>query len=696
MTSHELEVLRRIEEEMTRDPVTGTLTLRYPWKEEKVARMSDNKWQAVKVQSQIEKRLVKTGRLAQFNQEMEKAIGAGAVRELSSEEMGKYQGPIHYISVFAVFKPGSVSTPLRIVSNSAMKSATSGLSLNDCIEEGPNILADLLEVLIHWRTVQTALHVDIRKAYQALHTTEKELHLRRFVWRRSPNDQWTTWAYDRVTFGDNISGVLLEVAKKTAARLGTHIDPDAAKQLIDNTYVDDAILGGSPELVRKMETAVPIILKQCGLEAKYVVASDRYTPENEESLGGKILGLDYSLKHDEISCQMKAEVLEGKRCRGLRKTVILTMHDVMNIRKGTRKFTRREALSLVMGFFDPLGLMSPVSIKGKLLLQRLHMEDKLPGWDQDMDPRFKDKWASLIEEIINAPEVIFHRSTRPQGAVGSPSLVGFGDGSMAAFCATLYIRWNVEGQVGAISRLLMAKARVSPARGTTVPRAEIQGLVVTTRMAAHACKAAASPFERVIIATDSGCSVAASQRAGGLMNIYFANRVGEIHERRREMAAESVTVEDISWVPGLENPADLGTRGKAKAEDLGPGSRWQHGPHFLSLPRERWPLTTEVTETIPAGEMRRSAQIHVTRGHCTACATEYKGTPRGQGGESGPPHGSTASVSQGPILEKVAQGPRRWEKTWRKKHLMAGWMSKTIQAINLSVNSWDGTQARLA
>ena len=27
---------------------------------------------------------------------------------------------------------------------------------------------------------------------------------------------------------------------------------------------------------------------------------------------------------------------------------------------------------------------------------------------------------------------------------------------------------------------------------------------------------------------------------------------------------------------------------------------------------------------------------------------------------------------------------------------MAGWMSKTIQAINLSVNSWDGTQARLA
>ena len=90
--------------------------------------------------------------------------------------------------MFPVFKASLVSTNLRIVSNSALVNARSGLSLNNCMWAGPMALAELLAVLIHWRTVQVALMVDIVKAYHVIKTRVHELHLRRFLHRSSPRE----------------------------------------------------------------------------------------------------------------------------------------------------------------------------------------------------------------------------------------------------------------------------------------------------------------------------------------------------------------------------------------------------------------------------------------------------------------------------------------------------------------------------
>ena len=149
---------------------------------------------------------------------MQKAIQEEKVRQISGEEMARWHGPVHYVTVFGVLKPGSISTKTRIVSNSALRNPHSRLSLNECMYPGPNALADLLDCLIFWRSVAVALMLDLQKAYQAVHTSDMELHLRRFVFRTSPSEPWTTYCYTRANFGDVAAGLILEVAKRRVRR----------------------------------------------------------------------------------------------------------------------------------------------------------------------------------------------------------------------------------------------------------------------------------------------------------------------------------------------------------------------------------------------------------------------------------------------------------------------------------------------
>ena len=87
------------------------------------------------------------------------------------------------------------------------------------------MLALLEDVLLHFRTLQVAIILDLTQAYQGIHTSEKEKHLRRILWRRSPEEEWKGFAFTRAMFGDVAAVLLQEVAKQRAAAEGEHIDP---------------------------------------------------------------------------------------------------------------------------------------------------------------------------------------------------------------------------------------------------------------------------------------------------------------------------------------------------------------------------------------------------------------------------------------------------------------------------------------
>ena len=64
--------------------------------------------------------------------------------------------------------------------------------------------------------------------------------------------KWTTYSWMVVTFGDRPASCILEICKDIAADAGQDIDPEAARVIQEDTYVDNGATRGSEETIRRM------------------------------------------------------------------------------------------------------------------------------------------------------------------------------------------------------------------------------------------------------------------------------------------------------------------------------------------------------------------------------------------------------------------------------------------------------------
>jgi hypothetical protein len=102
-------------------------------------------------------------------------VDRGVFRALSQEEVGKYKGPVNYISMVEAFKTGPhATTPLRICMKSSMKQPKpSRVSLSDCLLKGPLALADLNTVTLGIREHKIAFTKDISSSTSVLRLTSR-------------------------------------------------------------------------------------------------------------------------------------------------------------------------------------------------------------------------------------------------------------------------------------------------------------------------------------------------------------------------------------------------------------------------------------------------------------------------------------------------------------------------------------------
>ena len=113
--------------------------------------------------------------------------------------------------------------------------------------------------------------------------------------------------------------------------------------------------------------------------------------------------------------------------------------------------------------------------------------------------------------------------------------MGFGDSSLVALCAVIYVVWT-DSKGTHHPRVLAGKCRVSPLQGTTVPRGELQALVVLHRLLLTVVQAFPYKFVTVTAYTDSMCSLGALQKSTAALRPFFGNRVMEIQRIRQQWA----------------------------------------------------------------------------------------------------------------------------------------------------------------
>ena len=111
-----------------------------------------------------EERLVKDSLLETYNDVVREYIDRGVFRLLSKEDMDNWDKAFNYMTHHGVPKPSSTTTALRVVCNSSLDNNNRGVSFNDLLPKGPNVLVPLLKALITWRTHKESVIWDYVKA----------------------------------------------------------------------------------------------------------------------------------------------------------------------------------------------------------------------------------------------------------------------------------------------------------------------------------------------------------------------------------------------------------------------------------------------------------------------------------------------------------------------------------------------------
>ena len=142
--------------------------------------------------------------------------------------------------------------------------------------------------------------------------------------------------------------------------------------------------------------------------------------------------------------------------------------------------TKRNIVGVASRVYDPVGFVSPVTIRFKVLFQEL-CEARL-DWDEPLPLHLLNKWRALVSSLqevqpLTIPRCYFESLSLP---VSSYRLLGFCDASKSAYAAVVYLL--IEPEYGCLTRFVACKIRVSPAKGQTIPRLELLSSLLLSKL----------------------------------------------------------------------------------------------------------------------------------------------------------------------------------------------------------------------
>ena len=357
--------LELIERNLTFNSDDSTWTVEYPWIKDPND-LPNNRKVAMAKLAATERRLRKNADHARvYDEQIKDMLTRNVARKLSKEELTNYKGPTHYIAHHEVLKPESKSTPVRIVFNSSANYM--GHVLNEYWAKGPDLLNNLLGILIRFRENRVAFIGDIKKMYHTVKTSELDQHTHRFLWRnmdgtREPD----TYIIQRVSFGDKPSGTIATIALRKTAEMMRNEYPEAADIIQNNTYMDDIIeskdnITIAHELSQDIEKA---IIKG-GFQVKEWIFSGDISKQEETIMvqkphtsTEKILGIKWSPCEDQLYFEVKIKFSSKRKT-----TALQTNNTATEI--PPQQLTKRMILSQINSVYDPLGLAGPFTCESE-------------------------------------------------------------------------------------------------------------------------------------------------------------------------------------------------------------------------------------------------------------------------------------------------------------------------------------------
>lgn len=477
----------------------------------------------------------------------------------------------YYIPHHCVEKQSSLTTKLRVVFDASAKTTT-GLSLNDTLKIGPTIQSDLFTIIIRFRQHNIVLTGDITKMYRQINIDPAQRDLQRIVWRDSPEAQLGHFRLNTVSYGTASASFLSTRCINQLAIEQLDSFPHEAKTIMTDFYVDDLLTGShdidSMITIRKNITD---ILNSAGFELRKFASNDPRVLE------------DLSNKHENISQYI---ITDNEHIKTLGVTWNPSSdnfeYDSKPFTHSLAKVSKRTILSYVSQIFDPLGLLGPIIIQAKIILQelwQLHID-----WDESVPSNLHTAWFNFYSQLDQIHSIRIPRHVILPDAL-TIQLHGFCDSSERAYGAALYIRSQSSIGTTQVS-LLCAKSRVAPLKAISLPRLELCGALLLAQLI-HKIKTVLSiQIDDTYLWTDSTIVLAWLSREPNTWHTFVCNRVSEIQQLTR--------VNEWHHIASPNNPADIISRG-IKPRDLIDSILWWNGPSFLKLGPHHWPAGSHIS-----------------------------------------------------------------------------------------------------
>ena len=283
-----------------------------------------------------------------------------------------------FIPHHPVIKTDSRSTTkIRAVFNCSYQCSKNVPSLNTACNVGVDMLADLLNLLLLFRQDKYVLISDVEKAYLRCFLKSEETK-NRFCFFRKVNGQIQVLRYKTLIFGLNFSCAALHLIIRH--HLNKYPSSVTTESLKHRFYVDNFCASFSdPSVVEEVYTESVRIMAEGGFNLRSHVTNVETLRDTMERDGKytknpteKVFGYDYDYSRDKLK---------------------LGLFDLGS----DDRPTKRKVLSVISSVYEPLGLTLPVTIFGRILMQKIWTEQT--AWDEKVSDDIYTQFKILRNDL---------------------------------------------------------------------------------------------------------------------------------------------------------------------------------------------------------------------------------------------------------------------------------------------------------
>ena len=318
-----------------------------------------------------------------FNHTMNEWINKEIVQYVASSDIR------YFLPTFMVIRTDKLTTAYRLVVDGARK--FQGICINDRLLPGPSMIHKVFDVMCRMRIGRYAFTCDVQAMYLNVRVAEQDRRFLGMFFRQSAAEPLKIVQFTSHPFGLTSSPY---VAMHTVARHAEqHREqyPLAAEVVQHSVIVDDFIVAGDDQatLAETLQQLQEMLI-QIGMDVHKVAASH----------GSIVQGIDPSKIAKTLEIGGESTIQSGNQL-----PTVKTLGVVWNARADTlqinfkpkyesQQLTLRKIVSDGGRMYDPLGVVLPVTMAGRILQQACWSVSS--GWDDNMDEDMAKRWAKWV------------------------------------------------------------------------------------------------------------------------------------------------------------------------------------------------------------------------------------------------------------------------------------------------------------